>query len=146
MKFVRALVFSSGMRPEVLMREEAIARLSKRLAALAGPNQSICRFAAEENVLCRGFSRYTDEQFRQRYEFLGEETTTRAELERRADEWHVTRAQIENARTACDVQRRFVETCRGWNEFTNQELARFCSQICGERVVVIGHRNGRPVT
>jgi len=126
------------MRPEVLTRDDAILRLSKRLAALAGPRKSTCRFAAEENVLCRGFARFSDDEIRQRYGFLGE--APRAELERRADEWHVTRLEIERAPTACDVQQHFVETCRGWNEFTNQELARFCRDILGDRVVVIGHR------
>jgi hypothetical protein len=128
------------MRPEVLTRQEAIARLSKRLAALTGPQKSACRFAADEKVLCRGFARFTDEQLRQRYGFLGDGDTPRAELERRADEWHVGRGEMERAPTACDVQQQFVETCRGWNEFTNQELARFCRDICGDRVVVIGHR------
>ena len=134
------------MRPEVLTREQAVARLSTRLAALAGPEKSVCRFADEEKVLCRGFSRYTDEQFRQRYGFLGEHDTPREELERRADEWHVARGVMERARTACDVQQQFVETCRGWNEFTNYELARFCRDICGDRVVVIGHRTVSAVT
>lgn len=140
MPCVRALVFSWAMRPEVLTREEACARLSRRLATLIGPGKSVCRFAAEENVLCRGLAHFTDQQLRTRYGFLGDEETPREELERRADRWQVARCEIENARTACDVQERFLETCRGWNEFTNQELARFCREICGDRVVVIGHR------
>jgi len=134
------------VRPEVITREQVIVRLSRRLALLAGPDKSVCRFAAEENVLCRGFSRYTDEQLRQRYGFLGDAETPREELELRADEWQIARRELEKAPTACDVQQHFVETCRGWNEFTNQELARFCRDICGDRVVVIGHRTVAVVT
>src|SRR5690349_24064038 len=95
---LRALVFSSDMRPEVLTRAEACARLSRRLATLAGSGKSVCRFAAEENVLCRGFARFTDQQLRTRYGFLGDAGTPREEPERRAGRWQVARCAIENAR------------------------------------------------
>jgi hypothetical protein len=41
---------------------------------------------------------------------------------------------------ACDVQHRFYETCRGWDDFTNEALADFLLEIAGERVIVRGAR------
>jgi hypothetical protein len=38
----------------------------------------------------------------------------------------------------CDVQYACYETCRAWDEFTNEELARFWHELLGEKVRVEG--------
>jgi len=38
---------------------------------------------------------------------------------------------------ACDAQSAAGGPCRGWNEFSNAELARFCNDVLGTDVEVI---------
>ena len=130
------------MQTELISREVAIARLRRALVALEEPGKSMCQIAAERNLLCGGFKRYTDERLRQTYDAAtgaGHETP-RAELEQKANEWQLARTAMEGSLLACDVQYRFYETCRGWDDFTNEALADFLLEIAGERVMVRGAR------
>jgi hypothetical protein len=44
----------------------------------------------------------------------------------------------EGALLSCDVQYRFYETCRGWDDFSNEDLARFCNEVTGLTVAIGG--------
>ena len=61
----------------------------------------------------------------------------RTNVEDRANEYQLRRMQEEGAELACDVQQRSYETCKGWDEFSNEQLARFCFELLGDRVKVI---------
>lgn len=130
------------MQTELVSREVAIARLRRALIDLAEPGKSMCQIAAERNILCGGFHRYTDERLRATYGAIAGAGTdaSRAEVERKANEWQLARTAMEGAQVACDVQYRFYETCRGWDDFTNEALADFLLELAGERVVVRGAR------
>ncbi len=41
------------------------------------------------------------------------------------------------ASLACDAQTAAGGPCRGWNEFSNADLARFCNDVLGANVEVI---------
>jgi hypothetical protein len=130
------------MHTELITREAAVARLRSALLDLAEPGKSMCQIASERNILCGGFHRYTDERLRETYGAIagtGAEAS-RSEVEQKANEWQVARTAMEGTQLACDVQYRFYETCRGWDDFTNEALADFLLEIAGERVVVRGAR------
>jgi hypothetical protein len=130
------------MPTELISREAAIARLRLCLMALAEPGKSVCRIAAERNILCGGFHRYTEERLRAIYEGVAEvgRTATRAEIEESANDWQLERAAIEGLYLTCDVQSRFYETCRGWDDFSDQALADFLLELAGDQVVIEGSR------
>jgi hypothetical protein len=132
--------WNSSMATELISREAAVARLRRALISLQEPGKSMCLIAAERNILCGGFGRYTDEDLRERYGSVAEVggDASRAELEAKANDWQVARTAMERLRIACDVQHRFYETCRGWDDFTNEALADFLLEIAGEQVTVRG--------
>jgi hypothetical protein len=122
----------------LMNRETAIFELRKKLLALAADEHSACEIAAQNGIFCGGFTRYTDEQLRQRYAWLvrHDPTISREKLEEIADRWQMARQMVNEMPLACDVQRVEHDTCGGWDEFTNDDLARFCEQMLGEKVVV----------
>lgn len=128
------------MHLKVIGRREALERIRRQLIALQEEGKSVCRIAAERNILCRGFGRDSDDELRWRYvdKIDGALVLTREELEQRANAWHLERQQREGTLLCCDVQSEFHETCRGWDDFSNEELARFCFELFGERVRVTG--------
>ena len=50
-----------------MTRETAIAQIRRALIAMQEEGHSVCKIAAEKGILCRGFSRDTDEELRWRY-------------------------------------------------------------------------------
>lgn len=128
------------MSQTVITREAAVGRIRRRLIAMREDGKSTCQIAAENNVLCRGFHRDTDEELRQRYAgtIADAPRLSRKELESRANAWQLERQLHEKTLLCCDVQYMFYETCRGWDDFTNQDLSRFCLELLGERVRVVG--------
>ena len=125
---------------ETISREIAIGRIRVKLMELCVDGKSACQVAAERNILCRGFHRDSDEELRQRYEpyVAGTDRISRSDLERSANSWQLARQRTEEAPVACDVQYRYSQVCRGWNEFTNDELAKCCLELTGTRPNVIG--------
>jgi hypothetical protein len=121
-----------------LDRSGAIGELRKKLLSLSSDEHSACEVAAENGIFCRGFKRYDDEQLRQRYAWLvrHDPTITREKLEEIADRWQMARQMVNDMPLACDVQRVEQDTCGGWDEFSNEDLARFCLEMLGEKVVV----------
>jgi hypothetical protein len=123
---------------DVWTREEAIARLRARLIVLADGEQSVCRMAAEHGIFCRGFSRFGDAEFHRRWRrALGHSThLNRPQLERLADVWVLSEQVRTGMRLACDLPRGSGQPCRGWDEFGNGEIERFCLELL-ERVVAV---------
>ena len=125
--------------PEIIEREEAIAILRAELLDRLDGDTSTCRYAAERGVLCRGFARYSDRELRERYAWIVRRrpTISRSELEQIADRWQLAQQEVSELPTACDVEARVHDTCRGWDDFSNAELSRFVLQISGRRVFVV---------
>ena len=123
-----------------ITREAAIGRIRRALIGMAEQGKSACQIAAEKNILCHGFQRDTDDELRWRYadRIPGAAEMSRAELESCANTWQIERQRREGTLLCCDAQFMTYETCRGWDDFTNDELARFCRELSSERVQVTG--------
>jgi hypothetical protein len=131
------------MNETEITRETAVARIRQQLIALPqNTGMSMCRIAAEKSILCRGFHHDSDDELRWRYadKIEGAIGMCRQELEARANEWQLERQKAEGTLLCCDVQYRFNETCRGWDDFSNEELSKFCLELTGEAVHVIGRK------
>lgn len=130
------------MLENVINREVAISRLRLKLLELTDDRKSACQVATERGILCHGFARYSDAELREAYRplVLRNPSISREELERAANAWQLERQRDVGTLTSCDTQQMFYESCRGWMDFSNAQLARFCLELLGEEVVVTGDR------
>jgi hypothetical protein len=112
-------------------RAVLIELLRDQLALLADGEGSICKVAAEKGVFCRGFHRYSDEELKRRYDWIDRKQPggPRARLEEVADRWQLARQDVTGQRTACDVQQLEGDACRGWDDFSLEDLARFHREL-----------------
>jgi hypothetical protein len=126
-----------------MARAEAIRRLRPRLLELCGEDRSLCRVAAERGIFCRGFRRWHEKEFRDRWKSsLGMSThLNRSQMETLADLWQVSEQIRSGSALICDAQTEAPGACRGWDEFSNVDLQRFCLEILGERVSIRDERN-----
>jgi hypothetical protein len=126
------------MDSEVWTREEAIGRLRAGLLKLSDGERSMCQLAAELGGFCRGFRRWNDHEFHHRWKkVIGQSThLTRAQMERLADIWQLSEQIRCRVSLACDAQTLAHSPCRGWDEFSNDSLARHCDEVLGRNVVV----------
>ncbi len=125
-------------RPEAWTRAEAIVRLRAALLELCGEGRSMCRVAAERGIFCRGFGRWPEREFHERWKpLIGVSThLSRTQMERLADLWQLSEQLLHNEALACDAQAACPGACRGWGEFDDSDLARFCREILGRRVTI----------
>lgn len=123
----------------VWRREEAIRRLRLGLLKLTDEEHSMCQVAAERGIFCRGFRRWHAAEFDRRWrQALGRSThLTRAQMEEFANIWQLAEQVRCRVTLACDATALAHSPCRGWDEFSNAEMARYCSDILGQGVVVV---------
>jgi hypothetical protein len=121
-----------------ITRNEAISRLRSEFLQVTDENHSMCRIAAERGIFCGGFRQYSDQELRNRYWWITRRrpSITRDELESIANDWQLTQQEVKNAPLACDVQARVHDTCRGWEDFSNDQLERAYEEITGEAVTI----------
>lgn len=124
--------------PQVIDRAEAIDTLRAELLKRLDGDTSICRYAAENALFCSGFDRYSDEELWKRYDWIARRRPylSRPELEGIADRWQLARQEVGELPIACDVQQRVHDTCRGWDDFSNEEISRFLFELSGKNLVV----------
>lgn len=124
--------------PLCLTRDEAIAALRRCLERLGDGEHSTCQIAAERGIFCRGFRQWDDHEFHRRWKpVLGESThLNRAQIERLADLWELCEQVRGHVRVTCDLRAAEPGPCRGWYEFSDTTLARFCSELLGRNVIV----------
>ena len=124
--------------PEVVSRESLISTLRTELARRANGEVSICKLAAQTGIFCKGFSRYSDAELKRRFGWIVKKTpgTTREQLEEVADRWQLARQDVDGVATACDVQQMEHDMCGGWDDFSNEQLSGFLSELTGQKVVV----------
>jgi hypothetical protein len=128
----------SGGDVSVWPRREAIERLRETLRRLTDDEHSMCQVAAERRIFCRGFQRWPDSEFDRRFRVaLGRSThLSRAQMEELGNVWQLAEQIRCRVGLACDMQTERRGPCRGWDEFSNDDLARYCSDILGVSVVV----------
>ena len=128
--------------PPAISRAKAIAILRhnfmKEMEASDGET-SMCKLAAERGIFCNGFARYGDGELRRAYDWIAQKdaTATREELEELANRWQIARSEVREMPLACDVQQREHDACRGWDEFTNEQLAAFVREVTATEYVVL---------
>lgn len=125
-------------KPDSISRPTLIATLREELSRRARGDMSICRLAAETGVFCKGFRRYTDAQLREHYPWIAKKNpgASREELEAIADRWQLARQEVVGGTTSCDVQQLEHDACGGWDDFSNDDLARFLRELTGRTVEV----------
>lgn len=131
---------------EVWTRREAIDRLRAFLQPMCANERSMCEVAANERIFCRGFRRWHDAEFHRRWKGALGYTThlSRAQMERLADVWQLSEQIRSGIAFACDANAQNPGACRGWDEFSNDALARFCNDLLGVRAVVVETCQGKP--
>ena len=97
----------------------------------------MCETTARLGIFCRGFRRWPDTQFLRLWtRAMGPSThLNRAQMERLADIWQLTEQLRLRIPIACDACSAFGP-CRGWNEFSNAQLERFCADVLGQNVAI----------
>ena len=98
----------------------------------------MCRAAAEEGIFCRGFRRWPEREFHDRWKgHIGTSShLTRSQMEELADFWQLSEQIFRRDALVCDAVARTPGGCRGWDEFTNGELEGFCRELLGLEVAV----------
>jgi hypothetical protein len=123
---------------ESIERVEAINILRSELLKRTDSETSACKFAAEGGVFCHGFARYSDGELRRKFNWI---TRRRPEMDREeltevANRWQLARQEVNAMPLACDVQQMEHDMCRGWDDFSNDELSRFYTELTGKTIVV----------
>lgn len=128
---------SAQNSPESISRPALIAALRNELTKRAG-EMSICKLAAQTGIFCKGFRRYSDAELKERYGWIAKRNpdASRQELESIADRWQLARQDVVGAQSSCDVQQLEHDTCGGWDDFADDDLARFLRELTGRHVVV----------
>jgi hypothetical protein len=131
---------------EVWTRREAVDRRRAFLQPMCAGDRSMCEVAADERIFCGGFRRWHDAEFHRRWKGALGTTThlSRAQMERLADVWQLSEQIRAGVSFACDVNAGRPGACRGWNEFSNDALARFCTDLLGVRVAVVEASQEKP--
>jgi hypothetical protein len=121
-------------------RPEAIARLRAALLPLTDDEHSMCQVAAQRGVFCRGFRRWNASDFDRRWRSaIGRSThLSRAQMEEFANLWQLSEQIRQRVAFACDARAKCPGACRGWDEMSNADLCRFCADILGKDVQVVG--------
>jgi len=121
-----------------ITRNEAIDLLRSEFRKLTDEDHCMCAVAAERGIFCGGFRQYSDDELRRRYWWIVRRrpSITREQLEQIANDWQLTQQDVKDVRLACDVQARVHDTCGGWNDFSNEQLAEVYGDITGKEVSV----------
>ena len=126
---------------KTLTRNQATENLRRRCIELSSEDHCMCEVAARMDVFCRGFARFTFEELKEHYDWIVAKRPciTRRELEDLANRWQLARQLVSGSELSCDnqTQERFHPTCQGWNTFSDEDLARFHQDLCGEEVQVV---------
>jgi hypothetical protein len=127
--------------PQVWTRRESIEKLRAALVKLTDEEHSMCQVAAERGIFCHGFRRWNSSEFDRRWRSaIGRSThLSRAQMEEFANLWQLAEQIRQRVALSCDAKTGTQPTCRGWDEFSDAELSRFCADILGQSVVVSSH-------
>jgi len=121
-------------------RQEAIDDLRQALTQASGEEHSICQVAKEKGLFCHGFAQWKLHELKAQYPQITRSRphVTRDLMEDLADRWQMARQFATDHHLACDVQLEEgkFQTCKGWDEFDDEQIAHFHEEICGEEVQI----------
>jgi hypothetical protein len=108
-------------------RQDSIERLRCVLLPMTDGDRSLCQVAADRGIFCGGFRRWHAAEFDRRWRSaIGRSThLSREQMERFANLWQLTEQVCQGVPLACDAKSRPGSPCRGWEEFSDQELVGF---------------------
>jgi hypothetical protein len=126
-------------KPESIPRTEAINLLRAELLKRVDAGTSACKMAAEKGIFCRGFAPLGDGELKRRFSWISRRRPdiSREELEDIGNRWQLARQDVDHLPIACDVQQQEHDTCRGWDDFSNEDLSRHYFEMTGNDVVVV---------
>ena len=122
---------------DLLSRPQAIDEIRRIVQALPqDDDRCACALASRYDIFCKGFKRYSDEEFRKRFDWIVRKRpgASREELEKLASLYHVGRQEVTGAAICCDVETREHCGCDGWNTFDNEALGDFYQKLTGRQV------------
>ncbi len=124
--------------PRVVSRAWAVRSLREFLLTLTDEDHSMCRVATDRGIFCQGFRKLDDAHLKQHFSGLVERRpgANRWQLEALGNQWELARQTVNELPLACDVEQKEHGTCRGWDDFSNEDLARFCVELLGQDVLV----------
>lgn len=124
---------------ETITREQAVDRLRQALLSRTDEENCACKVAAEDGTFCRGFRQFSDQELRERYWWIVRKRPdiSREELEALGNDWQLAQQDVRDLPLACDVQAGLHDTCRGWHDFSDEQLAAFVLQIVGTEVRIV---------
>lgn len=130
---------------KTVTRQQAINELREALLALVDDDHSICEAAASRGILCRGFRQFSDSELAKRYEWIVRKrgVASREELEELANRWQLAKQFVQCESLSCDVQAREHDTCGGWDDFTDEQIAGFVKQLVGDTIRIAPDASGR---
>jgi hypothetical protein len=110
-----------------LKRQDAIRELRDHLLSLVDDDHTICEVVATMGILCKGLSRLSDEELRQRFDWIARTRpgASRRKLEEAALRYKLARQEVLCVESTCDASVIDRDTCLGWDEFTDADLVRF---------------------
>jgi len=121
---------------EEASRSEVIARLRRKLSQLAQGDHCLCETAARLGIFCKGFKRFSDAEFNQRFGAIvrTHKRQPRQALEALAALDHWRRQEAAGAAICCDVETKEQVSCTGWNGFDARTLEGYHRKIIGTPV------------
>lgn len=128
------LARATSMR--TISRATAITDLREALTALTDEATSVCEVVGRLGVFCGGHRRLSDTELEETYDWIVErqKPKDRRALEDLANRWQLSQQAVMDVDLACDVQTEENHTCLGWDEFTNEELAKHYETLKREPV------------
>jgi hypothetical protein len=126
-------------KPDSIDRAEVVNLIRTELLKHTDSETSVCKFATDRGLLCRGFARYGDAELRRKFDWITRRQPgmSREELEEIANRWQLARQDVTALPVACDVQQKEHDMCRGWDDFSNQDLAKFYTELTAKQIVVV---------
>lgn len=123
-----------------LTRQGLILKLREHLMTLTDDQTSMCMAAARKGLFCKGLARFTEAELRKQFDWIANRrpNATREELEEVINLYRLGRTEALGMRLACDAQMIDRDTCMGWDEFSDQQLAGFFKEWIGADVEVAG--------
>ena len=123
-----------------MTRDQAVRALRRKLLEMTDDDHSMCRVASEKGIYCRGFRQLTDEQMKQKYEWIlrRNPAMNRAELEDLANRWQLARQIVDQVPISCDAQQIEHDTCSGWDGVSDADLVRFHHELLAEEIQITG--------
>ncbi|MEO8587311.1 MAG: hypothetical protein ABI584_14195 [Acidobacteriota bacterium] len=124
--------------PRVVSRAWAIRSLREFLLTLTDEDHSMCRVATDRGIFCQGFRKLDDKELKEHFPGIVERRpgVNRWQLEALGNQWELARQTVNKLPLACDVEQREHGTCGGWDDLSNEDLARYCAELLAQEVVV----------